>query len=52
MHDDAENQAIEELTFDVKQGPRKARPFFPSGRAARDDDITLGLSSPRPSSST
>ena len=43
MHDDPGQQAIEALTFDVKQGLRKARPFFPSGRAARDDDITLGL---------
>lgn len=43
MYDDGREQTIEALTFDVKQGLRKARPFFPRGRAARDDDTTLGL---------
>lgn len=43
MYDDGREQTIEALTFDVKQGLRKARPFFPQGRAARDDDSTLGL---------
>lgn len=28
---------------DVKQGLRKARPWFPPGRGARDDDTTLSL---------
>ena len=44
MHDDGREQGIEALTFDVKQGLRKARPFFPPpGHAAQDDDTTLGL---------
>lgn len=43
MYDDGREQTIEELIFDVKQGLRKPRPFFPQGRAAQDDDTTLGL---------
>ena len=43
MHDGGRDEGIEALTFDVKQGLRKARPFFPRGRAAQDDDTTLGL---------
>lgn len=43
MYDDEREQAVEDLTFDVKQGLRKARPFFPPGRAGQDDDTTLGL---------
>ena len=43
MYDDGREQVIDELTFAVKQGLRKARPFFPRGRAAQDDDTTLGL---------
>ena len=43
MYDDGQEHSIERLTFDVKQGLRKARPFFATGRGHGDDDTAAGL---------
>lgn len=43
MRKNADTHSTVGLLFDVKQGLRKARPFFPRGREVRDDDNTLGL---------
>ena len=38
-----EDDTTRELLADVKQGVRKAQPFFPAGRGAHDDDTGLSL---------
>ena len=43
MRENADTDSTVELLFDVKQGLRKARPFFSPRRGAQNDDTTLGL---------
>jgi len=43
MHDNADTDSTVELVFDVRQGLRKAQPFFPARRSGLVSDDSLDL---------